>query len=329
MSLNNEKQKSPNRTANNAIVITEKENELLYRIYEQEELGDMEEDPIHANKKLDPSEAKKALVHIMPKLKAIPASQIRPLRISAPRAVGTGLAYAEYFANDRKLFEKAFTKEAFDVADYDDMEERAKAFWHADIVYRKIDPHQGPLRGLTEEVRRLRAKLLDAASYLWKDHPSLSYNVSQIRSGTGRANYADDLGALVELFQENWNEANGHCNVTEEDLAKAEAAGLDMFRAISIQKREELAELRNIRALAGEYLRRGIEDIRAGATFVHRDNDIALECYVSMFFLGNKRRRTNGNGKSNETVADSAVVSTPPEIPMATPVELDVTHNVS
>jgi hypothetical protein len=87
----------------------------------------------------DMKEGEKALEEIKPFLVRIAASKIRQQRVSVPQAVGTGLAYARSYEQDRDLFEASLTHKAFDAAAFDNMEQRAKGFWHADIMLRKAE----------------------------------------------------------------------------------------------------------------------------------------------------------------------------------------------
>ncbi|MFO8073157.1 MAG: hypothetical protein R6V85_14895, partial [Polyangia bacterium] len=67
------------------------------------------------------------------------------------------------------LSASSFKPQAFDPAEYDDIGERAKAFWQADIQLRQELNVEGPFRALVQTTKRLRSKLMRAASYLWSE----------------------------------------------------------------------------------------------------------------------------------------------------------------
>ncbi len=259
---------------------------------------------------IDSTEGEKALLAIKPKLLAIPSSDVRQFKVNATSAVGIGLAYDHAYSEDRDLFSKTFNKEVFDPAAYDDMGQRAKGFWQADILMRQEINSEAPFRLLIMAAKPLRSKLMRAATYLWGDDPELGDVVAHIRTGNGHANNADDMGSLATLFNEHWDKAEGKCDVTLEDIAEAESLGASILQAMSPSSKEEVDNVRDLRNRAAEYLRRGIEELREGASYIYRNNPTKRDRYPSMFI---RRRRKASNGKANgETASDSN--PTPPTV---------------
>ncbi|MCP4603862.1 MAG: hypothetical protein GY847_25640 [Proteobacteria bacterium] len=275
------------------------------------------EAPEEANP-FDEMEGDKALEEIRSELEKIPANEVRKLTASTTQVVGIGLAYAQSYKEDRGLFQGTFIKEAFDVRSYDNMEKRANAFWHLDILKRQTEGSLGPVQSLLEVGVPLRAKLLKGAFYLWEDHAAIGDLLAQIRAGNGHANSADDLGSLATLFHDHWKEAAGRCSITKEEIVEARRVGAAILRAKSPIKTKELDEICDLRYRAGEYLRRGIEDIRAGAYFIHRGNPEALDRYPSIFARIKRSRQNEKNGKN-----DQEIEQTPKHaVPFAEPVSV-------
>jgi hypothetical protein len=260
----------------------------------------------------EPVEAESALEALEPTLMAIPRSEVRQLKVSVTNAVGIGLAYARAYAEDRPLFESSFTPETFDVSAHDNMAGRAKAFWRADILMRQAINTEGPFRLLVSEAKPLRQKLMKAARYLWGEDEELGDVVASIRKGQGYANRADDLGSLAALFTEHWDQAEGECGVKLEDIAAAEELGARILEAMSPSKAQVVEDVRSLRHRAGEYLRRGIEEVRWAATYVFRHTPGELERYPSLF---KKRKKRSSSGKhSSETASEAqAQLETPGE----------------
>jgi len=121
-------------------------------------------------------------------------------------------------------------------------------------------------------------------------------------------NVADDLGSLASLFTEYWSQAEGNCDVTLEDIARAQRLGAGILRAMSPSHTEELGEVKRLRHRAAEYLRQGIEDVRAAAAYVYRNNDKKLERYPSLFV---RKRRKSDKSKVNGEVSTSSVAPMP------------------
>jgi hypothetical protein len=259
----------------------------------------------------EPQEAESALEALTPALMAIPPVEVRPFYVGATPAVGLGLAYAEAYAEDRPRFDEAFKPAVFDPVQYDDLGQRAMAFWQADIQMRQELNSDGPFRLMVLEAKPLRKKLIKNASFLWGEDPELGEVVAAIRKGHGHQDTADDLGALHELFSEHWDRAAGKCEVTLEEVARAEELGAAMLQALSPTRSEELDEARDLRNRAAEHLRRGFEEVRAAALYVFRNNESRLERYPSMFVL--RRKRSSSSAADDEESTGSGSTPSGPE----------------
>ncbi len=250
-------------------------------------------------------DGEESLRKVLPRLKALSEEGIRVLKATVAIVVGIGLSVERAFAEDRAAFSATFKPEVFDVAAYDDIGDRARAFWHTDIRLRQATDSSGPLQPLLAEAKPLRSKLLKSALYLWEDDPDLGDVVSSIRAGNGNANKADDLGSLATLFAEHWQLVDGQCSVTKQDLVRANELGATILMNISPSQSEEVDALQDLRNRAAEYLRRGIEDIRAGAGFIFRKRQEKMERYPSLF-AGRRKKRTNGLNGGEHTSSHPA-----------------------
>ncbi len=72
-------------------------------------------------------------------------------------------------------------------------------------------------------------------------------------------------------------------------------------------------EVRDLRHRAAEYLRQGIEDVRAAAGYIFRNDDKSRERYPSLFI---RKRKKNGNGKTTveQDTSDAAIAPTGVEV---------------
>jgi hypothetical protein len=269
---------------------------------------------------LAPTALKEALDQLSPLLLAIPADDVRTLRVNPTYAVAICLRVAAALEQDRELFAQHFSPEKFDLADYDDLAGRGLALWQANILLQRA---KGTITASTvvyEQCKALRLKLLEAAEYLYSDHPELGSVVADIRSGHGKLNITDDLAALVNLFQDQWDDAEPNCRITEDDLEAATELCMQMILASTIQTFSEVVhDARDLRNRAAEYLRRGVDDIRAAAGFVFRNDPEALESYPGLF-SGRKRR---GGMQAEEPEAADLVAdeleAAAPDAPTAEP----------
>jgi hypothetical protein len=91
--------------------------------------------------------------------------------------------------------------------------------------------------------------------------------LNRIRKGNEHSNDADDMGSLATLFTERWDTYEGLCNITLEDITRAEAVGADILQAITPPRKHPCDNVRTLRNEAAWYLREAIEEVRAAAAY--------------------------------------------------------------
>jgi hypothetical protein len=260
-----------------------------------------------------PSAAEKALARLASTICQIPENEARVLRVGVHTAVITGLRVAQSFAGDREQIAASFAPDAFDPAEHDDLEDRALALWHADLLLRDAGEQAGSSPDLLDQAKQMRARLLKAAEYLWNNDSELRDLVADIRSHRGRADMADDLARLRRLFVEHWPEAKASCSLTSKDLEQAKDLGKAVINALSRGEADELADLRLLRDRAAEHLRRGIDDVRAAAAFVFRDDPASLAKYPGLYSSRNRRNGATRPKPSDPSQVEEAPLSGPTE----------------
>ena len=80
--------------------------------------------------------------------------------------------------------------------------------------------------------------------------------------------------------------------ITEEEIENAHALGNQLLDAVGPSRDETVKAVQNLRDHAGEYLRRGIEDIRTAAGFIFRNDEKHMSRYPNLGSL-RKRRKTD------------------------------------
>lgn len=240
-----------------------------------------------------------ALAKVRPHLEAMNADEVSTLRAGAPVVVANALHLHRAYLEDRARIVGAFKPQAFDAARCDDLMVRALALWEADTLARQaIDP-ESLLPPLLAEATPLRKKLLRAAEYVWGDDPNLGPVVSEIRSGGGHKDTADDLVALGALFSTYWDAASGRCDVTDEEVAAARKLGLKLLQALGTNAQTSpVASARDLRDRAAAYTRQAANELRAAAAFVFRNDPEALERYPALHAAPPRRRRPKTEPKA-------------------------------
>ncbi len=235
---------------------------------------------------------------IKPRLDEMASGEVRKFNLSVPTSVALSMRVWRSYKEDLARFVAAFKPEAFNPASYEDFSVRIGALWWADAVHNQtVDPTSGVQEAL-ERAKPLHRKLSKAAGYLWDDDEEIGPVVASIRAGQGYADRADDLVRYAALFIENWAAAQGKCDVTKEDLEEAREVGARLLDAMTSVPAGDVAEIRDRRDRAGEYLRRAVDDIRDAAAYVFRKDPESMERYPSLY---SGRRSTTKPGPKPET----------------------------
>ena len=247
-------------------------------------------------------DAGKAYEKLKPVLMEMNEDDVRKMHLNILRAVLNSFKLAHAYRRDRKKFAGRFVKSTFDPEVYDDITERAMALWYADIKVRQsTDPVD--LHVITEKAVPVHSKLLRAANYLWEMDEELGGVVAAIRSGRSRTDMADDILSMVNLFDSRWAYAKNRCDVTEEDLVEARVLGIRIMEALNNTAEEtELAARQDIRNRAATYLRLGVDDVRAAASYIFRGDPEDMERYPSLF-SGKKRTSSEDEEETEDSEA--------------------------
>ncbi len=246
------------------------------------------------------------LEKIKPRLDELRPGEVRQFNLSVPSTVTVGMRIWKAYKLDQTKFVETFTKRAFDPVAYEDFPERVGALWYLNVQLQQVTDPKGDLDGILAEIVPLHSKLGKSAAYLWGDSEELGDIVADIRSGGGHADKADDLVRYTALFEEHWAEADGSCAVTKDDLVKSRALAAKLMDAMTAVPASDIAELKNTRDRAGEYLRRGVDDIRDAAAYIFRSDPEAVERYPSLFTRGASKRKRPAKAETEPSAPRSA-----------------------
>ncbi len=259
----------------------------------------------------------KALQSILPDVLAIPEHEVRRYVASIVFVVALSMRILRAFTEDRERIASLFSPQGFSPKKYENLIERIKGLWQADVLFRQGVEGKRPGQELMERARWAWQKLIRDAEYVFGNDPDRKEIIADLRSGRGTLNRADDLLSLSVLFTNHWDEIKDRCNVSMEEIDEARSLALRIIEIVSPQVNvNELEELRAVRDGAFEYLRRGIDEIRAAAAFAFREEPSRLKKYPSLFSGKKNRRRAtkNGNG-ATETPVEAVQPIIVPEQP--------------
>ena len=265
-------------------------------------------------------DAGKAFEKLKPVLEKMDREDVLKMNINLLRAVLNAFKLARAYKKDREQFEGRFVKSTFDPDLYDDITERAMALWYADInVRQSTDPVD--LHIIIDKAIPVHNKLQKAANYLWDEDPELGDVVAAIRRGRSHPDMADDILSMVNLFESRWAYAKDRCDISEEDLVEARVLGIRIMEALNNTAEETvLAARRDIRSRAATWLRMGVDDVRAAASYIFRENPEEMERYPSLF--SGRRRPQSEDEEETEEKEASGTEETADEAENGAPVAL-------
>ena len=114
---------------------------------------------------------------------------------------------------------------------------------------------------------------------------------------------ADDLLRYAVLFEDQWPVAKGNSAVTEQDVSDARELSARVLEHLSSVPPQEIAAHRDLRNRAGEYLIRGVEDIRDAARYVFRKDQDAMKRYPSLYTYIRSTKKTPEEVETTEEIA--------------------------
>lgn len=216
---------------------------------------------------------------------------VRTFTLSAPWAISAAIRCWESYLVDQAKFLKVFTPEGFDAEALEDFPERIAVLWYLDGLLGQVVESAALSPELLARARPLHEKMARAAAYVFAKDPTLKTVVRNIRNGRGHLDLANDLNRFALLFDEQWDNIRGRCDVTRADIDAAGDISVEMLTVLTANKHPELEALKELRSRAGEYLCQGAETIRRAAEYLCDEDDEAMERYPSLYRNRVKARR--------------------------------------
>jgi len=241
---------------------------------------------------IDPKHADEQLAGLKDTLLALDAKTLVPIRLDLLGVVTRALEVFAVAREDRGLFESTFKSFPLDLID--NLETFALALWAAETQYRRLEAQNKatmtrPDAQLLEECRALKSELLTAAAYTWRHDDIVKELLADIRRGTGFVDLADDLNRISDLYSARWSYANGKSEVTKDDVSRASELSTTLLKAVASRETDEVTKWADLRRRAWTNLSHSYDEIRIGATYIHRNDPSRLAAYPSFYVKPSKK----------------------------------------
>jgi hypothetical protein len=253
---------------------------------------------------------KAAFEQLLPIYRELPAEKVVVPRVDVRRAALVALSVARAVNEParRALFAK-LPAELFDIAllDYLELSARAAMFARVELATAEALASEAKLpAGLGREAMELRKRMLKVIDYHLGDNEEIGRLVTDIRSGSGYFDLAEDLWRLSELYRTN------HALISK-DPSFYSADDADVAERTAKKIQDELGngstprqkELRDTLARAWTLLSETYERVaRPGRWIFHDDDGAAL--FVSLGSASRRPPRAKERAEANPVQAPAA-----------------------
>jgi hypothetical protein len=261
-------------------------------------------------KAVTPEGAQEAFEKIKPLLAALRPEEIAIMNVDVPAAASLALGAYERLVELRPQIVAHLPKHAVDLLDQ--LPTLALGAWFAHLVSLPAEGDTTRTDELLAEAAILRDNLLVAAEALAHRKLLDADRVSEIRSGLGNIDRANDLVALATLFSQAWSTVEGKTAVTKAEIDRATTLGPQLLMALGIKgmaaRTASTPEARDQRARAFTLLERAYDECRRAATYL-RWHDDDLDTYAPVL------RQRNRSGSAGSAAHASPTTNPPPAAP--------------
>jgi hypothetical protein len=259
---------------------------------------------------LDLEDAELAYQRVRSEIDGVSADNLTAMNVDVVSAASLALAAADRVT---KYTERMRNLPEFDMRSVERLSDYAKATW---FVYADNLPYPEPkqAQAMQLEVGELRAKFLMWAGPIAGSGIFDQAAVDRIREGSGNKDSVTDLMSLVRMYRTRWDQVNGICAITQEELTRAADISTAVFGFVSRRENQVGAsvtdgglQMRRVWTL----LDRAYGQCRRGLAFLcYEKEDIDA-------IAPNLRRNAGRGGTSSATQVPS------PTTPVAPPVAGD------
>jgi hypothetical protein len=166
-------------------------------------------------------------------LQAIPEEDLVIINLEILSAVATVLGTLPEL---RALRERFANLPDFDLVRFDKLRDYALALGHAHMMYRAaVGPSDG-LAELAADVAELRDILAADAMALAKRKIIDEAQVLKLRGGSGYKNVASEVGSLVGLLTQHWDQVQGRSALQKQELEHAGRRAQELLTAVGVKE---------------------------------------------------------------------------------------------
>lgn len=246
-----------------------------------------------------PDTAAAAYKEVQSEIDAMAGDDLAVINIDIPQAVSTVLGVLPKIAVLREAI--VVNLPSHPIKTFDKLGTYALAAWYAHLLTLPPASPSSPIKPLLEEAAPLRENLLGDAEALARRKLIDASVVSDIRSGQGNIDVANDLVALAALFANNWDAIQGKTAATEAEVERAGKLGPLILAALGMREQGAVvlpAEAAAKRARAFTLFVRAYNETRRAVTYLRWHERDADELSPSLY--KGRGRRGGAAGEAEE-----------------------------
>ncbi len=257
---------------------------------------------------LEPEGARLAFEALKPVLDE--QSEYRQNNVNMDNAILTAAAVGRWVMQPevRELF-AAMPAAAFDISHVDRLAQAALATWHCGLMRKNAAVRSvgGMLpQDLVVEATALKQRMLQVLDYHYGAQEDVAELLDDIRTGRGYADLRDDLMRLADLYQRYEDELSADTrHYRAEDRALAGRLALAVHQVLGDGHSTELNYWVEYQARAWTLMLNTYDEVSALGRWLYRHEHGSAR-FPSLFALGRRRRRDNGQENGQESPQDGS-----------------------
>jgi hypothetical protein len=266
---------------------------------------------------IDTALAETAFNQLRPALEALPAAELKPIRIDLQEAVLVALSLAQREnGTERRTSYQDIPAKLFDPANLDRLQPAAWALWYAHrqlaLASTSVSEAQLPA-ALVAEAKTVERRMQKCLEYHLEDDEKVGPLLALLKPGNSHSDLASDLQGYAEIYR-------SHGAVIEHDrkyyratdLADADRISTQMLRLLAASLTPESREWTDLRLRAFNLVLTTYDEIADTGWWLHRHESTRDQEYAGFFAA--IRAAFPPSGPRPTTPADPTPSATPTKV---------------
>jgi hypothetical protein len=237
---------------------------------------------------VDAALAETAFNQLRPALEALPAADLKSIRIDIEQGVLVALALAQREnLPGRRAYYQDIPARLFDPASLDRLQPAAWALWYAHrqlaLASTSVSEAQLPA-ALVTEAKTIERRMQKCLEYHLEDDPKIGPILAALKPGNSHSDLASDLQGYAEIYRSHGAViAHDRKYYRATDLADADRVSTQMLRLLAVSLTAESRQWTDLRLRAFNLVQATYDEISDTGWWLHRHESTRDQEYQGFF----------------------------------------------